>query len=109
MNFLEIVNEHGWDIQDIVMQRHRASVYREFDAGFVMLVPHEDIDILIAASYNDEHSMDMWRVIRSLLKSRTRPIITQYERNFDKLFKASQRYGGIARQNGIVIFPMEGT
>lgn len=106
MNFLEMIDNHGWDRQELVVMRYHASIYREFTDGFVMLVPTADeSDILVAASKDDIHSMNMWRVIRSILKARTRPIITQYERNFDKLFKASQRYGGIAKHDGIVIFP----
>ena len=105
MNFLALVDAHGWDRQDLTLQRHHSTIYREFDEGFVMLVPGDDFDILVTTSLGDNHSMDMWRVIRSILKTRTRAIITQYERNFDKLFKASKRYGGIALHDGIVIFP----
>ena len=105
MDFLSLIEAHGWDKQDLLLQRFHSSIYREFPEGFVMLVPGEDLDILVATSEGDNHSMDMWRVIRSILKTRTRAVITQYERNFDKLFKASKRYGGIALSDGIVIFP----
>lgn len=107
MDFLALVEIHGWDTQDLLLQRYHASVYLEFDVGFVMLVPHDDlgIDVLVATSTNDNHSMEMWRVIRTLLMSRPRPILTQYERNYDKLFKASKRYGAKALEDNIVIFP----
>ena len=105
MDFLSLIEAHDWDKQDLLLQRWHSTIYREFPEGFVMLVPGEDFDILVATSEGDNHSMDMWRVIRSILKTRTRAVITQYERNFDKLFKASKRYGGIALSDGIVIFP----
>ena len=105
MDFLSLIEAHGWDKQDLLLQRFHSSIYREFPEGFVMLVPGVDFDLLVATSDNDNHSMDMWRVIRSILKTRTRPVITEYERNYDKLFKASQRYGAKALKDNIVIFP----
>jgi hypothetical protein len=106
-DFLTLVDNHGWDRQELLLHRYHSSVYQEFDEGFIMLVPSDDnkLDVLIATSLGDSHSMDMWRVIRDLLKNRKRTIVTQYERNFDKLYKASKRYGGIAYPDGIVVFP----
>lgn len=107
MDFLTLVKDHGWDKHELLLHRHNSSIYREFSDGFIMLVPslNEKFDLLIATSIGDNHSMDMWRVIRSILKGRTRPVITQYERNYEKLFKASKRYGAIAADDNIVIFP----
>ncbi len=106
-DFLTLVNNHGWDRQELLLHRYHSSEYHEFDDGFIMLVPSDvnDLDVLIATSFEDNHSMDMWRVIRSILKNRKRTVVTQYERNFDKLYKASKRYGGIAYPDGIVVFP----
>jgi len=106
MNFLALVEDHGWDKTLLLLDRYNSTLYREFDEGFVMVVtdPTGKWDILVATSIDDKHSMDMWRVIRNILNHRKRPIVTQYERNFDKLFKASKRYGGIAYPEGIVVF-----
>lgn len=107
MTFLEIVEDHGWDAATLEEQWDTAIDSYLCDTGFVMITyrHQEDVFVMTAAAVNDEYTRGMWRFIRTLLKDRKCPIVTQYERNYDKLMKASQRYGAIALENNIVIFP----
>lgn len=107
MTFLEIVKDHGWDEATLDEQRRNAYKFQLFETGFVMLTyrHQEDVFVMTAAAVDDEYTRGMWRFIRTLLTNRQCPIVTQYERNYEKLMKASQRYGAIALENNIVIFP----
>ena len=102
---LKLVIEHRWDVSEIQGIINNSYYYKEFNnVGFIILCDYGDVILLVAASIDDKHSMDMWRVIRSTLKERTKPVITQYERNTDELFKASARYGVQRLENDIAYF-----
>jgi hypothetical protein len=106
MTFSEIVEDHGWDTRELVLLKYKAVKYRLFNTGFVMLIPKDDKGyVMISAAVDDIYPREMWRYIRSILLTRELPIVIQYVRNYDKLFKASQRYGAIALDNNIVYFP----
>ena len=104
MTFLEIVKDHGWNIKQLEDLRLRATNVFLCSTGFVLLVPQGDVVYMVSAAVDDKYTRDMWRFIRDTLNNRQQPIYTQYDRNYDILFKASQRYGGIAILENIVLF-----
>ncbi len=107
MTFSEIVKDHGYDTDLLESAKQTALHYENFGTGFVMVhTVATGEDVVTAMAVGDVYPRPMWRYIRSMLKNRQRPIVIQYVRNFDKLFKASQRYGAIALDDGIVIFPV---
>ncbi len=106
MTFSEIVEDHNEDVHRLLEAKETAIHYENFGTGFVMVhTVSTGEDVVTAMAVDDVYPRPMWRYIRSMLINRQRPIVIQYVRNFDKLFKASQRYGGIALDNGIVVFP----
>ena len=104
MTFLEIVKEHGWNTQQLEKLRLEATSVYLCSTGFVLLVPRNDVVHMVSAAIDDKYTRGMWRYIRDIVHNRQQPIYTQYDRNYDILFKASQRYGGIALPDNIVLF-----
>lgn len=109
MNTLQEMSElHGWSKEDLTMAKKTSVVYREFKEGVVVLSDLGTIYVMTAFSIDNNHSMDMWRVIRSILKNyRDKPIITSYTSNREKLLKASERYNYSLGKGDIVIFNKE--
>ena len=104
MTFLEIVKDHGWSPIRLGQLRLRSTSFMLCDTGFAMIIPNGDYDLMVSAAVDDKYTRGMWHFIRDTIMNRQRPIHTQYHRNYDILFKASQRYGGIALPDNIVLF-----
>ena len=104
--FSQVVDYKGWDLAEVTELRQRASLYEEFDIGFVMLVPeaHGTFRLISAALY-DDYNNGMWRCLSRILKRRTGPTYMQFTKNYDRLYQASKRYGSIELFDGIVLFP----
>lgn len=104
--FSRVVKDHNIDYAKALELKARASLYEEFDNGFVMLVPEANGSFrLISAALNNEYSHSMRRLISRTLKRRTGPTYLQFTDNYEVLYKASKRYGGIELFDGIVLFP----
>ena len=101
--------DHGWDVGALEYTKNNSIIYEEFDIGMVALTEIYNVYIMTAFSIGDNHSLAMWRLIRSILTNyRDRPIITSYTDNREKLLKASEKYNYILGEGNIVIFPTQG-
>lgn len=106
MTFSEIVEDAEWNLIDLIELKNQSDFYMECDVGFVMRIPEKHGTYrIISHAIGDDYNNKMWRTISMLLKSRQGPTYMQFIRNYDRLFKASQRYGSIALFDGIVLFP----
>lgn len=104
--FSEIVEDHKLPLFKMYGLKARAESYEEFGNGFVMLVPEANGNFrLLTAAFNNKYNNSMWRHIRTQLKRRKGPTYMQFTANYDILYKASKRYGGIELFDGIVLFP----
>ena len=105
--FSRVVDDHFYGEHKRLQElRDRSSFYEEFDVGFVMLVPENNNQFrLIAGAIDNDFNVGMFKCISKLLRCRQGSIYIQFTANYERLFKASKRYGGIQVVDGIVLFP----
>lgn len=105
-NLQELSELHGWSREALAEAKENAFIYEEFDSGVVILYDHFDYYVMTAFSEDDNHSLGMWRLIRSILiKYRDRPLYTSYTANREKLLKASERYNYTLMEGSLIMFP----
>jgi len=107
-NYYDLITSHGWSIQEFELAKKLSVVYREFDCGIVILNDLRRIYALTECSYNNNHSLSMWKTISNILKTRDKPIVTSYTDNQDKHVKGSKKYGGVKCKDDIAYFHVDG-
>lgn len=93
------------DMEKLLTMPEALIFFKEYeDFGFVSLVRTQEYDVLVSAGVDNIYSFSMWRDIRKLLKTRTRPIMASYGANLERLLEASERYTYERVSDNVVIF-----
>ena len=108
VDFITIVENHGWDLEEVLEHKARASFFKLFENGFLMIVPEGpegEFDLLYSASYNNVNSISMWREIKHIIAGRKRPIVTTFDHNYEMLIRVARPYGVVEYPENVVVFP----